>query len=1405
MSATGTIFEGFRLLRPLGQGWLGQVFTAQNLDGAGVQALRVVSPELVAQPGVMTQFRRLFAKWRRLSHPNVLLPDDLLEREQHVMYAMPLAQSGSVRQLLQSQVRSGEFLDLLVAVDLARQAAGAVAYAHEHNLMHGDLKPENLLLTPARALLGRRAYGVLVSDFGVAELQAFTHGTHDRQIMSAPAYMAPEQFRGVRSETRSDLYALGVILYELLTNLVPFETRDLAEAMDKHQHVAPIPPGQIRYDIPSELEEVVLTCMAKAPQDRYRTAAELEEQLQRVMNTLLPQGPQPTVVLPDIPEPPAPRIEPLRDRKPYARLQICDAAGQLLRVEPLTGDVVTIGRAPGNSIVLEHAGVSRHHLSLDLGDEGEVHVTELGSTNGTTLGGEALPLREALRWPDGGVLRVEPFWLRLQPPQRVVQQARIALLVEDNDLTLDPGATVLLPVKLSNTGRTVDHFRLEVEGVPAEWVQNLYHEVQLNPGMSGETTLKVQVPRVPTSRAQTYDVRVIARSRENPAEYGTAPMKWTVQPFTETVTEFKPVRRSAWRRTHYQLHMVNVSNVAVTYAPTVGDDEGEVKLEAPWSQIQVPASGNLSNVIPVRTIAYNYMMRLREGIGKVRVTGLPETLTLEPGAAYDQRLDVRLPMRWIAAPRPRTLQYHPNPDTGVDRATNLSLLHLPLIPLWALPIALLAALGLGFWLFQEPRVVVTVDPQSPVVGQPFTLKFQSQNATRIDVQPFGKTVTNTNGTLLVPQGVREPTNVQLIVHGRIRNTQASVQVQPKVLAPVLRTFTVTPQNITPGQQATVRWDVEGVQEVNIEPLGTVPAKGEQRYTVEADTTFRLSASNGGGQVDRAYPVKVLPAAIELFQIEPAEAAVGQTVTLRWRVRNAQSVTLEPLGSVASSGQTKWQVKGEQAFVLRANVSGGAPISSTQTLRVPAPVIETFQVTPAQARIGDPVTVTWKVRNAPNVTIDPLGAVEAQGQRSFVMDTGNRVFRLQASNGATTTEQSYSVSAQARVPSLGGVEASPRKPRAGSPVTLTWSSQDAQSVELTGLPQGTLSLSPSGSTIVAAPSNNATLTFTARGSGGSASRSLSLPVLPAASGAAATPPVTITTPVRTTPAQGSGTQGGTRPATTATPSSGSAATSRTSGTAQSGGTGAQSRPATGTGTAAAPRNGQTAGTPSGAATVRTTPPATPAAPVARPQIVSFGASAAIVKAGQITKLSWQATGVKTVKVFPQGLPTSPSGSLQVRPARTTTYTLVAGTQTRSLTVVVIPRAGTPTTAPTGNAPQGSAASAPAAPAAQPQTQAQTPPAAPATAAAQTAVGARPSNAATVTIDRFEASETTVSRGTRITLSWDVSNSNSIYLTPGIGKQSASGSVERSILRDTVFKIEARRGGQVVTRQLTVKVE
>lgn len=1317
----GTIFEGYRLQRKLGEGWLGAVHVAQNLDDAQTQALRVLGSELVGQTHFMVQFRRLFEKWQRLNDVHILTPYRLVEHEQHALYSMPLASSGSVRQLLLSHARDGQFIDLLVVLDVVRQAAEGVAYAHQHNLIHGNMKPENLLLNPAKALLGRQAYSVLVSDFGVAELQAFTHGVHDRQIISAPAYMAPEQFKGTRTDPRSDVYSLGVILYELLTNLLPFEAKDFAEAADKHLHVAPIPPGQIRVEIPTSVEEIVLTCMAKSPEYRYRSMVELEEALQRALNELLPRGPQPTLILPDIPEPPAPPIEPLTDRTPYPRIQVCDRAGHLIRVEAVRDEAATLGRAPSNTFVLEHAGVSRHHLALRVQDN-EVYVTDLGSTNGTTLQGIPLVARTETLWPDGSILRVEPFWLRLQPPQRVVKQARIGVLVDDNDIELTPGQLRVLPVQLANTGKTVDHFRLEIEGVPAEWVQNLYTEVQLNPSTTTETSLRILVPPESKYHAQTYPMRVLARSRENPEETGYAPMTWTVRPFYRTTSTFRPQRRSAWRRTHYHLAMRNDSNVAVTYHPTIEDDEGEVRLQSPWEQINLPSSGtSLHNLIPIRTIILNTYMRLREGLGKVTVSGLPEEVSLKPGEEFTQRLDVRLPIRWVAAPRQRRLNFLPNSTAELNTPSTLSLQHLPLVPLWALPLLLLAGAGFAFWMLQPPKVIVSVEPNRPLPGQKFNLVFQAENTTRIEVKPLNKTTYNPKVPMLVAAGVPETTRFQVIAHGRIKTTDQFITVEVNYPAPAINVFRVFPQNITAGQQATVQWDISGVKEVKLEPFGTVPAKGERKVTVQQDTVFKLNAQNNGGTLDKEERVTLLPAEVEYFDVNPDQADIGQKVKVRWRVRNGQNIQLDPFGTVEASGQKEWEVKGNQTFTLRVE-GGPQPIVIPKTLNVYSPQIDLFSVTPQNARVGDTVNIRWKTKHANDVSLSPLGTVPASGLQTYRITSPNVSFNLVASNGLTSVQQQVAVSATVPAPDIVSLTLSPGEVNPNQSVTLNWQTTNAISTELVGLPQGPLSLAPTGETVFNAPDLSTPLTFTARGADGSvSSRTIQLrvkprPVTPAPSaGTAVTPPVTPPAPApqpvikrfdvtRPRIKQGESTQlrwtvngvdqvkifpDGTvfqpnsntllRPQVTTT-------YTLVAGTQRQQVTVEVTPPPATKPVVKPPVTGTTTTTPgikktdnqTGTATP-TIPvkPTTPVKPTPQPvpapviRIDAFTAGKSSVTAGQSATLYWKTTGATQVTLNPPGQKLAPDGSLTVTPKTTTTYTLQAGTQKRQIRITVNP--------------------------------------------------------------------------------------------------------------------------------------
>ncbi len=1384
MTATGTLFEGYRLMRPLGRGWLGEVYTAQNLDGAGIAALRIVVPELTSQPQVMTQFRRLYEKWRRLSHPNILKVGELIERDHRMHYEMNLAQSGSVRQLLQAQ--NGQLLDLLVVVDIVRQVASALGAAHDANLMHGDLKPENILLSPARAILGRQAYGVLVSDFGVGELQAFTHGVHDRLIVTTPAYMSPEQCRGLRTEVKSDVYALGVVLYELLTNLVPFETRDLADAIDKHQHVAPIPPGQIRLDIPQDLEEVVLTCLAKAPEYRYRSARELEQALQGVLSALLPQGPNPTVVLPDIPEPPAPRIEPLRDRAPFPRLQIAGADGQVFRTEPLQGQMVTLGRAPGNGIVLEHAGVSRHHVSLEVEDAG-VFVTDLASTNGTTLSGQALEVRTRTPWPAGGVLRIEPFWLRLDPPQKVVQQARIGVLVSDNDLTLTPGELTVLKVQLANTGRTVDHFRMEIEGVPDRWVQNLYTELQLNPGMTSETTLRIVVPREAQYLAATYPVKVLARSRENPADFGYAPMNWELLPFTETKLELSPRRRSAWRRTHYDLKITNASNIPVTYNPAVKDDEGQVHQQGLNELMNAPPSGgNLANLIPVRTIVSNFIIRLREGMGKVRVEALPQNVRVDAGSEFTHRIQVRLPIRWIASPRQRSLSLHPNPDGGRDYPEVMSLLHLPVVPLWLLPIVLIAGVLFVMWLLQAPSIVtvsvVPVDPkpqvtqppqprtsqsqvptisdqpksnqlnQQPRAGQPFYLDFETRNAVRIVVKPWNKTLYQGNGRLLIPEGIQEPVNAQIIVYGRVKTTQQALTITPRLPAPVVKLFSVSPENISAGQSATLRWNVSGVTEVVIEPIGTQPPSGTKQVPIQADTMFHLSAKGAGGEtIDKTLPVKVLPANIELFEVVPAEAKVGETVKIRWKVQNAASVSIDGLGSEVAEGSQDYKVTKDQVFTLHVKVGDQEQIKIAN-LKVLAPAPDEFTVTPQNPQIGDKVKVKWKVSNASSVTVEPFGVVPASGEREVVV-TGSTTFSLKASNGQSISELgSVSITATAKPPKITALRTLPVKPRSGQPVNLSWQSENGASAELSGIPgQGTQVVPPSGSIIFTAPEAPASLTLNVKGSDGvSVSQALALPVLPALP--VVTPPVTA---------------GGGQIA------SGQAAGGQAPGGQASGGQGA-SQAGAGAGTGQTGAGAGQGGQAAGGQTTTVQPPVQP--PVqAKPQIVSFTALPRQITAGQSFTLAWSTKNASQVKIQPLGKVFGPSGTLVIKADKNTVYTLTA---------IPTAQAGAAGVGPlTGQASVLVRQPAPAAPAPR--------------------------------IIAFTPSASRVKAGQPITLVWDTRDAQQVKLYPGGKTVGASGSLVVKPDRNTIYTLIATSANYVagstkpdagrVSRQLSVNVE
>lgn len=1002
-----TAFHHYQLGRPLGSGWLGPVHVAADLDENREVALRVLDDTSSGQSFLIMQLERLLLKVNSLRHANVLPTEPLQQRDRRAFYAMELGRQGSARQLLQGQARSAQPLPIVTATDLIRQAAAGLAHAHDQGLMHGNLKPENLILQPGRALLGQTGYVTQLSDFGLAELRAGSYGTHDRAVVNALAYMSPEQCRGVRNELRTDLYALGLILYELVTGLVPFEIRDAAEALEKHQHVAPRVPSLLRPDLPPALEEVILTCLAKDPQDRYASARALEAALQEVLNALMPGGPEPTLRLSALPVlPPAPSLDG-QESGPDTRLLVFSERHELLRTQVVTSPSLTVGRAPDNAVVLEHIGVSRHHLNVEF-TGGQAHVTELTATNGTVMDGLPLTPMTRLRWPARTPLYLRPYWLVLLDPVQAPAPPRIVVKPEQDRVTLVPGTPFTLHLLLANTGPTVDHFRVSLDGLPPEWVQDAHGEVQLNPGMQGHTTLTLLAPRDSASRAGEYPVTVLARSREDPTQSGRAPLAVTVAPFEETVATLLPAVRRTWRHARYVLRVENRGNTDGVLLPRLRDNEGALRI-LPRLQDLVTVPQTTTTGMPVdptqlaRETArqataearHAAMMAARQAVqgqGRIRVNDLPARLPLGAGQSREEELRVRVPLRWLGAPSQHDLQVdvfpeRPDGEPGEHPAAQAraELHHLPLVPLWMLPLILIL-LGVLIWLLTRPPTINTFNlaGSDTVVrpGQPFTLRWDTQNATRVSIPELGAAGRNLprDGSLTVP-GISRDQKYTLNARSLIGRAAANTQtVQARFDRPVIEVFDVTPVRVAGNRPVTVTWRVRNAEQVTISELGKVPASGTRRFQPSRDTTFTLTAQNGTERETDARAVSVLGPQVKTFRIEPAEISRGESAVLTWEVLNADSVMIEGLGTVAARGKKTVTPKVATSYTITASGGNGLTNSANARLDIatPAPEFTQFEVTPGTVKSDGQFKITWKTKNAVGVNVQYGAGTEDSG-------------------------------------------------------------------------------------------------------------------------------------------------------------------------------------------------------------------------------------------------------------------------------------------------------------------------------------------------------------------------------------------------------------------------------------------
>jgi len=265
---TGSIFaDRYQIIEELGKGGMGRVYKALDKETSERIALKLIRPEIATDKKTIERFRKELTTARKIGHRNVCRMYDLNKEKGNYFITMEYVSGGDLKSLIRRTKR----LDPGTAISIAKQVCEGLTEAHSLGVVHRDLKPSNIMIDDNG--------NARIMDFGIARSLKDKGMTGSGVMVGTPEYMSPEQAEVKEVDQRSDIYSLGVILYEMVTGRVPFEGETPLGIAMKHKSETPQDPKDINTQIPDDLSNMILRCLEKAKEKRYQSAEEVHAEL----------------------------------------------------------------------------------------------------------------------------------------------------------------------------------------------------------------------------------------------------------------------------------------------------------------------------------------------------------------------------------------------------------------------------------------------------------------------------------------------------------------------------------------------------------------------------------------------------------------------------------------------------------------------------------------------------------------------------------------------------------------------------------------------------------------------------------------------------------------------------------------------------------------------------------------------------------------------------------------------------------------------------------------------------------------------------------------------------------------------------------------------------------------------